>query len=115
VIIEEIGKQAVAHDSGAIVASLDRFALAYARGGRSWRVAIEPLDTYYVRLPASPAWDDGTPLTPDEAQQAQRDIADTFAHWGLQHEYVPPGDPRVLQSLDALVTYIRAQRVGAPS
>ena len=114
-IIEEIGKQAVAHDSGAIVASLDRFALVYARNGKSWRVAIEPLDTYYVRLPARPVWEDGTPLTIDEAHQAQRDIVETFAHWGQSCEFVLPNDPRVLRTLDELVTYIRAQRVGAPS
>jgi hypothetical protein len=114
-VIEDITKQAVAHASGAVVASVDRFALVYARGGRSWRVHIEPLDTYYVRLPPQPTWDDGSSLTADDAQQAQRDIADTFAHWGQRCEFVPPDDPRVLPSLDQLVTYIRAQRVGASS
>lgn len=114
-VIEDISKQAVAHDSGAVVASVDRFALVYARGGRTSRVHIEPLDTYYVRLPERLAWDDGPPLTAEEAQQAQRDIADTFAHWGQRCEFVPPDDPRVLHSLDELVTYIRAQRVGASS
>ena len=114
-VIEDITKQAVAHASGAVVASVDRFALVYARGGRSWRVPVEPLDTYYVRWPDQPAWDDGTPLTADDAQQAQRDLADTFAHWGQRCEFVMPGDPRVLHGLDELMTYIRAQRVGASS
>ena len=114
-IIEEISPQAVVHASGAVVASTDRFGLVYARRGKAWRVHIEPLDTYYVRLPDQPTWDDATPLTDEDLGQAQRDIADTFAHWELPYEFVRPGDPRILRTLDELVTYIRAQRVGTPS
>jgi hypothetical protein len=114
-IIDEIGTQAVAHDSGAIVASADRFALVYARGGKAMRVRVEPLATYYIRWPDRPAWDDGVPLDAAESEQAQRDLADTLEHWGFAAEFVRPGDPRILASLDDLVTYIRAQRVGASS
>ena len=114
-IIDEIGPQAVAHESGGIVASIDRFTLIYARGGKTWQVRIEPLSTYYIRWPARPTWNDGTLLTAEEIEQSRRDIADTCAHWGLPCDIVDPGDPRVLANLDELVTYIRSQRVGTAS
>ena len=108
-IVDEIGAQAVAHDSGAIVASTSRDTFVYARAGRTITLPVEPLDTYYLRLPPAPAWSDGTPLTPEEGQQLVADVAATFEHWGLACEFVAPDDPRILRTFDGLVSYIRSQ------
>jgi hypothetical protein len=109
VIVDEIGAQAVAHDSGAIVASTARDAFVYARGGRTITLPVEPLATYYFRLPESPTWSDGTPLTPEEGRQLLADVAATFDHWGERCEFVAPDDPRILRSLEAVVDYVRTQ------
>ena len=108
-IVEELGAQAVAHDSGAIVASVARTEFVYARAGRTLALSVEPLDVYHVRLPDRPAWSDGEPLTADEAQQLLADVAATFEHWGERCEFIRPDDPRILRSLDQLITYIRSE------
>jgi hypothetical protein len=108
-IVDELTAQAVVHDSGAIVASTARDSFVYARDGRSLRLHVEPLDVYYVRLPHAPQWDDGTPLTEEQAAQLLADVADTFAHWGERCEFVYPDDPRILHTLDDLVGYLRSQ------
>lgn len=107
-IIDEIGAQAVAHDSGGVVASVARDSFVYARAGRTVALPVEALDVYYFRLPDAPRWDDGTELRDDEAQQLLADVADTFAHWGQRCEFVFPGDPRILPDLDSLVGWITA-------
>lgn len=109
-IVEDLGAQAVVSDSGAVIASKDRFTLTYARAGRTIGVGIEPLDTYYIRLPEPAVWSDGAPLSPPEAQQLVDDLADACAHWGIRCEFVFPDDPRILRSLDDLVAAIRSQR-----
>jgi hypothetical protein len=109
VSVRDVSAQAVAHDSGAIVASASREQFVYARGGRQLRLQVEPLETYYVRLPTDPSWDDGTPLTQQDADQLLIDVRETFQHWGERCEFVAPGDPRILSTLDALVDYIRAE------
>lgn len=108
-IVDEISPQAVVHDSGAIVASTGRTSFVYAHTGRTLPLSVEPLEVYYVRLPDAPSWDDGTPLTQDEMQQVLSDVADTFVHWHERCEFVYPNDPRVLRTLDQLVTYVRAE------
>lgn len=108
-IVEDISPQAVAHDSGAIVASTGRHSFVYARGGRTVSLAVEPLDTYYLRLPDPLAWSDGEPLDPAEVEQLRADVTATFAHWGERCEFVPSDDPRILRTLDELVTYLRAE------
>lgn len=108
-IVEEISPQAVVHDSGAIVASTGRHSFVYAREGRTLPLSIEPLETYYVRLPDSPSWDDGTPLDQDEMRRVLSDVADTFTHWGQRCEFIYPDDPRILRTLDQLVTYLQAE------
>lgn len=108
-IVEDLGPQAVVHDTGAIVASTGRSSFVYARRGRTLPLAVEPLDVYYVRLPDRPAWDDGTLLSQDEADQLLADVRATFEHWGERCEFVAPDDPRVLSTLDQLVTYLRAE------
>jgi hypothetical protein len=108
-IVEDISPQAVAHDSGAIVASTGRHSFAYARGGRTVTLPVEPLETYYLRLPDEPVWSDGTVLGPAEINQLVADVTDTFQHWGERCEFVTSDDPRVLRSLDQLVTYLRAE------
>ncbi|WP_375500249.1 hypothetical protein [uncultured Jatrophihabitans sp.] len=111
-IVEELGSQAVAHDSGAIVASVARDSFVYARAGRTISLPVEPLDIYYVRLPDTAVWSDGRPLGADEAQQLLADVTATFEHWGERCELVRPDDPRILRTLDQLVTYIRAEAGG---
>lgn len=108
-IVDEIGAQAVAHDSGAIVASTARDAFVYARGGRTITLPVEPLDVYYLRLPDAPTWSDGVPLSPDEGQQLLDDVAATFEHWGERCEFVRPDDPRILRTLEAVVDFVRTQ------
>jgi hypothetical protein len=109
VIIDELGPQAVVHDSGAVVASVARDRFVYARDGRTLSLPVEPLAVYYVRLPDSPVWSDGTPLDAAEARQLLADVAATFEHWGERCEFVRPDDPRILRTLDQLVTYIRTE------
>jgi hypothetical protein len=108
-IVEDISPQAVAHDSGGVVASTGRHAFVYARDGRTLALPVEPLETYYLRLPARPTWSDGTPLTQGEADQLVADVRASFEHWNERCEFVAPGDPRILSTLDAVVDFIRAE------
>lgn len=108
-ISQEISPQAVAHDSGAIVASTSRESFVYALAGRTINLPVEPLEVYYLRLPEAPTWSDGTPLSQAEADQMLADVTETFRHWGERCEFIAPDDPRILRTLDALVTYIRAE------
>ena len=108
-IVQELSPQAVVHDSGAIVASTGRHSFVYARDGRTVSLDVEPLETYYVRLPERPVWSDGTLLTQADADQLVADVRATFEHWGERCELVAPDDPRILRTLDQLVTYLRAE------
>jgi hypothetical protein len=109
VIVQDLTPQAVLHDSGGIVASVDRFTLTYARNGKTVDFNIEPLETYYVRLEANPRWDDGSPITSDEAQQIMAELRATLEHWGVGCEFVLPDDPRILRTIDQVVAAIREQ------
>lgn len=108
-IVEDLAPQAVRHDSGAIVASTGRHSVAYARAGRVVSLSVEPLETYFFRLPATAAWDDGAVLSEDERRVLIADVTATFEHWGERCEFVLPGDPRILTTLDQIATYIRAE------
>jgi hypothetical protein len=81
--VTDLSPQKVRHDSGAIVASVDRETIEYVVDGRTWQIPVDRGPEYYFLISSSPQWTDGTPLTESELASAKRVIQEAYDHWRI--------------------------------
>jgi hypothetical protein len=80
----DLNPQKVLHDSGAAFASFDRETMQYILDQRRWYIDVDRVEGgVYFLIPRTPHWDDGTPLTAQEASTALRIIQEACTHWHL--------------------------------
>jgi hypothetical protein len=81
--ITDLAPQRAREDSsGAEVFRVDRETVGYQRDGRRWLLPAESSrGAMAVWLTTDPRWDDGTPVTSDEAREALDTVRRVAAHW----------------------------------
>ena len=86
--VHELRSQEAQHDSGVILRSAGREAVQLELDGRTLRLEIDRgvgRDLFY--LPASPVWDDGTPMDPALAGRLPQIIGEIEEFWGSSAQF----------------------------
>jgi hypothetical protein len=88
--VRELRSQEAQNDAGVILRSVDRESMQLEYQGRTLNVGVDraPHD-YGVYLPATPAWNDGTPIDPDTFALLKDAIVEILRHWKTRVEFVP--------------------------
>jgi hypothetical protein len=88
VSVRELRSQEAQHDSGAVVRNAGREAVQVEHLGHTWTLDVDRgLGAILFYLPASPAWDDGTPIPAEVVAQIKDILAEVEDFWGSAAEF----------------------------
>lgn len=86
--VRELRSQEAQHDSGVIVRNAGREAVQVEHLNQTWTIEVER-GRRHIRfyLPASPVWDDGTPIPEEVVEQIKAAITEVEQFWGSIAEF----------------------------
>jgi hypothetical protein len=94
--VRKLRSQEAQHDSGAILRSAGREAMQLEYDGQVLTLDVDRgvgRDLFY--LPASPTWDDGSPIPHNFATQIKPIITEVEDYWGSTAEFRTVGPRRM--------------------
>ena len=87
--VRELRSQEAQNDAGVILRSVDRETMQLEYQGRTLNVGVDRAPNNYGQLPATPAWNDGTPVDQGTLALLKDAIVEILRHWKTRVEFLP--------------------------